>query len=257
MYIKPDLSVLVLSFRRPSETRECLESIRNHVKIPYNLIYLENGGASDYAWELHKEGLCDVLISKWQGYGGGMGQIDIFRYCNTEYALFVQSDQTMEYDLTQDTFSTFVELLKTHECIDLNGDQSRKGIWTDRAHMVRTKLLNNMDLEKNAGFGPGRDDGKWNEQYIQEVFANNNYKISHIRPVMFKDNGKWSTREAGDGLFQHRCDTKEMYIIKYPTYKTEVYPPFDESEWKLVLSGKWVDGTIPNKWKPHSFKFWN
>lgn len=251
---EPILSVLVLGYMKPDEAFECLESIRRHVRVPYKLIYLDNGGAPDYAWDLYKEGLCDVLISKRYGRGGGYGQTDLFRYCDTEYALFVQCDQTMRHDLTPTVFAHFIKLLDTYQCIDLNGDQSNKGIWTDRAHLIKTDFFNSFVPFPNGG--PGNDAAPWNEAYLQRAFALNGYTIAHIRPAMFSDEGKWSVREAGDGLYRHRCDTKQLWVLKTPTYRTEVYPPFNDAEWATVFAGQWIGGAIPEQWKPHSFQCW-
>lgn len=254
IYTEPLLSVLVLGYQKPEEARQCLESIRAHVHVPYKLVYLDNGGAPDYAWDLHKSGLCDVLISKQQGRGGGFGQTDLFRYCDTEYALFVQCDQTMRHDLPPSAFAHLTKLLDIHQCVDLNGDQSNKGIWTDRAHLIKTALFNSLAPFPNGG--PGNDAAPWNEAYLQRVFAERGYTIAHIRPAIFRDDGVWSVREAGDGLYRHRCDTKAMYVLKVPTYRTEVYPPFNDAEWATALAGGWVDGTIPEAWKEHSFQCW-
>lgn len=251
---EPLLSVLVLDFMKERESRHCLESIRSHVRVPHKVIYLDNGGGQDYAWAFRKEGLCDVLISKREGRGGGFGQTDLFRYCDTKYALFVQNDQTMMADLTPTVFAHFIKLLDKHQCIDLNGDQSNKGIWTDRAHLIKTDVFNHLGPYPNGG--PGNDAMPWNEAYLQRMFAERGYTIAHIRPPMFGDNGKWSTREAGDGLYRHRCDTKQMYVLKVPTQRTDVYPPFTDAEWVTVLAGKWVDGTVPDQWKAHSFTWW-
>ena len=61
----------------------------------------------------------------------------------------------------------------------------------------------------------------------------------------------------GDGIYKHSTDEKKLFIIKKPTYKTSVYPPLNNEEWNLVLNGDWIDGTIPEEWKNHSFKIWD
>ncbi len=250
----PELSVLVLDYKKPEETRACLESIREHVKVPHKVIYLDNGGANDYAWMYYAEDrLCDVLISKREGRGGGYGQTDLFRFCDTKYALFVQNDQLLMRDIDDQTFSWLKTLINNGaHCIDLNGDQSRKGIWTDRAHMVETVFFNLLGPFPNGG--PGNDAADWNEAHLQRIFRERDYKIAHVNPPFFADNGKWSVREAGDGLYKHRCDTKELWILKRPTQRTEVYPPFNDEEWARVFAGQWVDGDIPATWKSHSFR---
>lgn len=253
---KPLASYLVLDFKKEDESAGCMQSIREHSKFPHQIIYLDNGSNENYPWKLYQAGLCDVLISKKKGMGGGYGQTDLVRYCDTDYFFFVQNDQVLARDITEENINWFSQLLNSnYHCIDLNGDQSRRGIWTDRAHFMKTSVFNDLGPFPNGG--PGNDSVPWNEQYLQQKFVEKKYRIAHVNNIFFLDCGKWSIREAGDGLYKHRCDTKEMYILKYPTFKTDTYPPFTEEEWKTVLEKKWIDGTVPIAWKNHSFKFWN
>lgn len=256
MINKPKISFLVLDFKKPEETKVCLESIRKFCSIPHKIIYLDNGSNESYPFEYYKNSLCDVLISKKIGNGGGEGQTDLIRYCDTEYFCFVQNDQELIQPFDSECFEYFCNLLNTgFKCVNLNGNQGH-GKWTDRAHMMRTDFFNSLAPFPNGG--PGLDGIPWNEAYISNQFKNNNHKIAIISPLFFRDNGKWSVREAGDGLYKHRCDTKLLIIIKQPTYKTPVFPPFDDSDWELALSGKWPqEGKIPNLWKEHSFRYWN
>jgi len=256
-HTEPQVSFLVLDFCKEGDSRACLRSIRDHVKIPHKVVYLDNGSGQNYPWKLYaEEELCDVIISKRVGRGGGFGQTDLFRWCDTKYAIFVQNDQKLVNDIGDNEFYHFVSLLNSgFKIIDLNMDQSGLGVWTDRAHMIETEFFNSLGPFPNGG--PGNDALPWNEAYLQKVFKERNYKIAHITgPLFFEDCGKWSVREAGDGLFKHRCDTKRLYVLREPTYKTEVYPPLNDEEWVKVLGGNWIDGDIPEAWKKHSFEHW-
>lgn len=254
-YTEPQVSFLVLDFRKEQETRACLESLARHVKIPHKVVLLDNGGAQDYVWKLYQEGLCDVVISKRVGRGGGFGQTDLFRWCDTPYAVFVQNDQELLCDIDERALDQLTLALNGgFHCVDLNGDQSRKGIWTDRAHMIKTDFFNGLGPFPNGG--PGDDARPWNEAYLQKVFAERGYRIAHVTPAIFADCGKWSVREAGGGIFKHRCDTKQMFVVRPPIHRSDVYPPFNDQEWSLALAGCWVDGTIPEAWKAHSFRHW-
>lgn len=260
-YIEPQVSFLVLEYRKEKETRACLESLARHVKIPHKVVLLDNGGAQDYIWKFYQEGLCDVVISKRVGRGGGFGQTDLFRWCDTPYAVFVQNDQELLYDIDERAFQTLIGLLEPggltnepYHCVDLNGDQSNCGAWTDRAHLIKTDFFNGLGPFPNGG--PGDDARPWNEAYLQRVFAERGYKIAHMKPALFADCGKWSVREAGGGIFKHRCDTKQMFVVRPPTYRSEIYPPFNDQEWSRALAGCWVDGAIPEAWKAHSFTHW-
>ena len=252
-YKPPILTIAVLSFNKERETRLCLESLRTHIKVPESqMVLLENGGDSDYPWTMYKEGFCDTVIVKRRGFGGGVGQTDLFRFSPSPYTLFVQCDQVIRYDLSAKTFIEMTCLLEPnmYDVLDLNGDQSGRGVWTDRAHMVRTEWFNGLGPFPNGG--PGLDEVPWNEAYLQTKVDPR--RICHIKPALFADIGKWSVREAGDGLFRHSCDEKRIYVLKKPSYRTEVYPPFNDEEWTRVLAGEWVDGDIPEAWRHNSFK---
>lgn len=251
------ISYLILDFCKEKEGRNLLESIRKFALHDKEVVYMCNGGTYNYAYQFLKEGLIDTLIIKTKSEGGGYGQTDLIRYCKTEFFFFIQVDNILLREINQEHINYFINLLNNgYQCIDLNGDQSGRGIWTDRPHFMNTELFNKLGPYPN--FGPGLDNGIWNEQHLQEKFRFYNYKIAHVSPLFFGDCGKWSIRSAGDGLYKHRCDTKQMYILKKPTYITEVYPPFDkELEWPKVIKGEWIDGDIPLKWKPFSFKVWD
>lgn len=255
MIERPLVSFLVLDFKKEAQTRLCLESIRNHVKVPYKLIYLDNGSNEDYPFQIYKDGLCDVLISKKIGQGGGYGQTDLIRYCDTPYFVFVQNDQRLIQDFDDDALTYFKGLVDNggYKCVNLNGAQAGE-YWTDRAHFMRTDFFNSLGPFPNGG--PGLDDEPWNEGYLVDLFKNNKYPIAFIKPLFFADDGKWSMRECGDGLFKHRCDTKQLWVLKIPSKKAQHYPPLTDEEWDKVLKGQWKDGDIPEKWKPHSFIYW-
>lgn len=246
------VSYLILDFNRPEEGKLLLDSLKKFAKHDKEIVYLTNGGKSDYAYDFLKNGLIDTLIVKKNGDGGGFGQTDLFKYCKTKYAFFIQVDHILINEITEYHIDQFVELLNGgFKCVDLNGDQSGKDMWTDRAHFIDVDFFNSLGPFPN--FGPGLENGKWNEQHLQEKFRENNYKIAHISPLFFADNGKISIREAGDGIYKHYTDTKQLWILKKPTFKTEIYPPFDDFEWSKVLSGEWIDGKIPSRWKKDSF----
>lgn len=173
----------------------------------------------------------------------------------------IQNDQELLYDIDERAFQTLIGLLEPggltnepYHCVDLNGDQSNCGAWTDRAHLIKTDFFNGLGPFPNGG--PGDDARPWNEAYLQRVFAERGYKIAHMKPALFADCGKWSVREAGGGIFKHRCDTKQMFVVRPPTYRSEIYPPFNDQEWSRALAGCWVDGAIPEAWKAHSFTHW-
>lgn len=253
-----NLSILVLDYRKPVETRQCLESLRRHMKVPCKIVYLDNGSNEQYPWSFYQEGLCDIIISKKVGMGGGFGQTDLFRWCDTKYAIFVQSDQVLMYDINQDAIDTMIKCLNDGaRCIDLNGDQSQKGRWTDRAHFIDVEWFNSLAPFPNGG--PGLDHLRWNENYLQEVFDNLGNPIVHIRPVLFRDNGRVTIRELPcGGVVQMETDTKKVSWIKTPK-QPYMFPEMSDEEWNLSISGNWVSGTVPKKYleRGESFDFWS
>ena len=232
------VSILILDFSRRTESQVLLESLKNNALFNKEIVYLCNGGESDYAYDFYNQGLIDTLIVKKTGQGGGWGQTDLFKYSKTKYSLFCQVDQVLITPIKQETMNYFISLLEgDFKCIDLNGDQSSRGVWTDRAHLINTEFFNSLGPFPN--FGPGLDNGKWNEQHLQEKFKENNYKIAHINPLFFADNGKYSIRQAGknqEGILIHSTDEKQMWVIKPILEPCEVYPPLNSSEmWQEIV----------------------
>lgn len=251
----PTLTVAVLTFRKPTETRLCLQSLHVHLKVPATIVLLDNGGGLDYPVDLYREGLCDVLIVKREGQGGGVGQTDLFRWADTPYTLFVQSDQVMRHDLTPHLLDEAAQLLDTgYQCIDFNGDQSNRGVWTDRAHLIKTDLFNSFAPFPNGGPGPRHAD-RWNENYLQQIFEDRQYRIAHIKPTLFADIGKWTVRENGGGLVRMRTDTKQVWWDAIPV-RRDVFPDHTDLEWETVLAGDWPQGQTPDRYVEHAFKCW-
>lgn len=253
------VSFLILDYRKEAETRLCLESIRRHAKIPHKIIYLDNGGREQYPWSFYQEGLCDVLISKYDGGGGGVGQTDLFRYCDTRFAYFIQSDQMLTQDITENIQDHFEYALDNgFRCLDLNGDQSGKRIWTDRAHMIDVGFFNSLAPFPRGGPGPYHTE-RWVENYLQEVFRRPENRILHVKPTLFADNGKTTIRELPcGGIVMMRTDTKAVSWLKAPM-KPYIFPEHTEDEWAAAIAGEWVAGTVPSVYlsRGESFKHWD
>lgn len=256
-----EISYLVLDYAKPFESRVCLESLREHSKFDHKVYFLCNGGLDqDYAYQYYKDGLIDVLIINKKNIGCGNSTVFLYDACDTDYAIYVQNDQQLKFDLTDGHIQYFINLLNynNYACIDLAGAQGGKNRYSERASLMNVDFYKNIPKgEKRKYGGPGPFNYmRYVESYVQEYFEKNKLNIAHIDPAPFADLGKWSIREIGDGIYKHRCDTKQIYILQKPTYKTEVYPPFNDDEWEKVLNGEWKDGDIPEEWKKHSFVFW-
>ena len=61
-YTEPELSICVLDFCKPYESRFLLESIRRHIKIPHRIIFCDNGSNEEYPVKFLRDGLIDQLI---------------------------------------------------------------------------------------------------------------------------------------------------------------------------------------------------
>jgi hypothetical protein len=244
---KHKASFLVLDYKKKEECTLCIQSIKKLVQFPYEIVLLDNGGNEDYVFDLYRNGLVDTLISKRNGMGGGFGQSDLFRWCDTEYAFFIQSDQFLNFELTEEHLAYFIALLNNgYNCIDLNGDQSNRGVWTDRAHFMKTDFFNSLGPFPNGGPGPFHH-LPWNERYLQDKFQESNYSIAHIKPAVFKDNGVFTVREISGGLLKMRTDTKQVWWLKNPVEKY-IFPEMYDDEWEKSINGTWVDGTTPRKY---------
>lgn len=253
-----DLTALVLDFKKEEETKNCLISLRKNLPASIK-IYLLDNGMSGYSQEYLKAGLCDVLIQNAQNNGCGNAIEQLFQACPTKYGLLVQNDQTLAYSLNEDNIRMLLTFFNDKiKCVDLAGGQAGQNKYSERAHIIeRDFYLSIPRGEKGRLGGPGPfNHNKYTEQFVQEYFQSNNFEIAHVQPILFADNGKWSIREIGDGIYKHRCDTKQLYVIKKPTFKTEVYPPFNDEEWSDVFNDLWPNGAIPKAWQNDSFVVW-
>lgn len=253
------VSYLILDYNRPLETKLCLESIKNNSFFGYKTIFLCNGGDNqDYAIDLYKQGFIDKLILRKDNSGCGNGTVELAESCETKYFIYVQSDQILGVKFSKELLNNFINLMENQKInyIDLSGNQGG-GKFTERAGILNTEFYKSIPKGEKGKFGgPGPfNNERYVESYVQEFFQKNNIGFPSYH--LFIDNGKWSIREMGDGIYKHSTDEKKLFIIKKPTYKTSVYPPLNNEEWNLVLNGDWIDGTIPEEWKNHSFKIWD
>ena len=256
--MEEQVSILVLDYSRPQETKLCLESIKNNCLINHEVIYCCNGGENQsYANQFYKDGLVDKLLVNKNNNGGGFGTVQLINNSFNKYILWIECDCEIAYKLDGELLNKFIHALNNgYSCIDLTGGICGRNNHSGRCFFMEREFYNSIKKDVNGLYGgPGPyNHVKYLEAFINEYFKANNLNVAHINFI--KDNGKWSVREIGDGIYRHRTDTKILEIIKKPTYKTEEYPPFSDTEWQIALKGEWINGTIPEKWKIHSFKYW-
>jgi len=259
---KPLASYLVLDFMRPEESKLCIESLHQYTKFPFQIIYLSNGGEQDYVLDYYTKGLIHKLILNKNNSGLGIGTTDLFKSCNSEYAIYVQSDQFLRRTFAPDELEYIVSMLETQrngrtiKSVSLAGDNAGNSQYSERAHLIRTKFYNDIPGKTIYGAGPYHN-GEWNESVIQKYYKNNNY-LHYIYDILFQDNGKYAVRQNPDGSkWRHTTDKKTLELLNGPIKEKFVYPNFTEDEWKLVLETQnWPKDQIPENDKKHSFTYW-
>lgn len=256
----PKISFLICDFSRPHESATLLRSLHDKVKLPkkdFLITYLANGGDYRYSYEFFQDNLIDQLIIRNFNSGGSFGMRDLASLCQSEYAFLLQNDQYLIEDITPEIVEYFTGLLSFgYKCVDLAGAQAGANTYSDRAQFI--KISDYIDWIKNfkhAGPGYEIEGEDHNEGLLQKKFQENEWKIAHINPIFFKDNGKWSVREHDcSGVTAWRTDTKELRIIK-PLKRKYSYMKLNDDEWDLILKDEWIDGTIPENWKKDSFNY--
>lgn len=266
-YIEPLLSVLVLDYAKPYESRLCLESIKRHVKIKHNVIFCDNGSNEQYSFDFLKEGLIDRLIINRESTGLGLGTRDLFASSFGNVSLYMQNDQIFIRDLTEMEFVGLVNQfgagdgVKKVGSISLAGQPCGQGIYSERAHLISTKFYKDMERSRVLGYhGAGKyHDGIWRERQIQDLYAKEN--LVHWMPPIapwVQDNGVYAVRDMGDGgVWLHRTDTKSVWVIVPPVEKNPAYPKMTDEEFEKAKLGQWIDGDIPEVEKADSFHCWD
>lgn len=253
---QPLVSFLILDYLKPLESRRALESIKKNANFPHQVIYLSNGGEQDYVWQFYKDGLIDRLIFNKINNGLGYGTEDLFRFCDTEWAIYWQNDQELVEELDERYVEKFISILsnKTVGAIGLAGYPCGPNTYSERAHFINVPFYNSIP-KTHGGCGPFNH-LKYNEQAVQEYFKEKNVKFIAITPQVARDIGFYTIRELPDGaIVRMRTDTKSVRWLKLPR-ESYMFPDMTESEWADSIAGKWVDGAIPEKYKEGSFNCW-
>jgi len=254
------ITIGILTFEQEKETMECLLSLKRHLKFKAYILLIDNGSKFYDPRKFLDRGLIDELQINKDNSGCGPATIQMYDSCKTDYLLYLQSDQSLQYDLFPEQILNAIELLKgeTFFCIDLAGNQGH-GKFSERANIMNVEFY--KSIPKPTLGGPGiTNDQIYVEQWVQEYFQENEKRIAHIQPTYFKDNGYYSVRGLPDGsIFRHSCWTKEMWLIgDAPTKRFDVYPPLSDNEWENIesLIPQWKSGArgyIPESQRPHSF----
>lgn len=264
---EPDLTIAVLDFQKPEVTYQCLNSIKKYVTFPVKVNYLHNG-AANYPARFLAEGLIDTLIMPRSNGGLGLGTRDLMKSVSSEYTLYLQNDQFFGRHFTEADFEYFRTPLDFMDrngfivkSVSLAGQICGENIYSERAHLIRTRFYQEME-EKiplgHGGAGPYHD-SPWREGQIQSYYDYNGYLHLTNLPAFVVDNGHNAIRENPDGsLWEHKPDTKALKLLRGPVKEKYVYPYFTDSEWEQVLqTGFWPEWQIPENEKKNSFRVWN
>lgn len=258
-YNDPLLTIVVLDFRKEIDTRACLESIRNHIKVPYRLHYLHNGPA-DHPRRFYDLGLVDMLVQTRINEGLGLGTRALMASVFSPYTLMWQNDQIAGRDLEQEELDGLIAVLNRPiegipngysyvGSVSLAGPVGGENVYSERVHIVKTgfyRYMETLGVLPVGGAGPWHH-LIWREEAIQRHYRHN--RIVHVTdwPPLVIDNGKRATRQNSDGsIWEHEPDTKRLWLLEGPVIKRYVYPKFSDREWTLVLQTQnWPAGQIP------------
>lgn len=264
--MEKQLSILVLDYNRPQETKLCLESIASKCSINKEVIYLANGNYDvNYAFNFYKQGLIDKLIVNKKNNGGGFGTIQLVNNSFNDYILWIECDCEIQANLDNELLSQLIELLNSgYSAIDLTDAISGNNTYSGRCFLMNREFYNSIKKDVDGVYGgPGPyNNVRYLESFIQEYFKTNDLKVAHLFNFI-KDNGKFSIRELScGGVLIHRTDNKQMWVINPLSKKHEEYPPLTDDEYVDMFNNNWPlwgrdkEGRIPEKWKIHSFQWW-
>lgn len=266
-YQEPHLSVLVLDYAKPIESRLCLESVKRHVKVPHAVVFCDNGGGEDYPIQFVREGLVDQLIVNRHSRGLGLGTRDLFALSPGRLALYLQNDQCLVADLTEESLNALCVPMYQGQpkvvSVSLAGAPCGRGVYSERAHLIETNLYQNIERAGDLGYhgaGPYHD-GPWREEQTQALYTRQGWTHHTDHPPLVRDNGVYAVRDmAAGGLFVHRTDTKQMWVIRKPddilTFNP-AYPKLMEEEKAFLMVQGWPDGRVPLLEQDTSFHCWD
>ncbi len=270
-YTEPLLSVAVLDFCKPIESRLCLQSVKDHIKFPHRVIFCDNGSSEDYAMDFVREGLVDQLIVNRESTGLGLGTRDLFAACHSALTLYLQNDQIMARDLTQDELADEIcgkmyapqwqgGVYGSCMSVSLAGAPCGVGVYSERAHIIETQFYKNMEEQGVLGYhGAGKyHDGPWREAQIQALYKEKGWMHYIYEKPLVQDNGVYAVRDMGEaGVWVHRTDSKALWCIVPPKIKNPVYPKLSDVEFAIAAAGEWPDGRVPEVEVKDSFRCWD
>jgi len=270
-YQEPQVSFLILDFQRERAARQCLQSLRDHVRFPARFIYCHNG-AADYPLDLLRAGYIDDLIMPRENGGLGLGTRALFAACFSQLAVSWQVDQIMGRDFTLEELDRLADLLgQTYRApginhqiiksISLAGSVCGHNVFSERAFIMKTRDYKRWEQDlplSPGGAGPFHHQ-LWREGQLQAHYKENDYLHWTDWPPLAIDNGRDAVRQNPDGsIWKHEPDRKGLWLVQGPVKERYVYPKLSEQEWRFVLDTQsWPPGAIPEQERKDSFHVWN
>lgn len=256
--------ILILDYNRHEELLKLLLSLKEKAKFHKKIVVLNNGG-KEYAQDFLEADLCDKVIHNKINVGCGLGTVQLFAQCESDYAFYIQVDHLLTEEINQEHVNKFKYVIDKYGAyyIDLAGNQGQ-GKYSERAQFIKKEDY--FKAAVSAG-GPGPlEDLKWSEESIQDYmsqnkrgFASVNKDVNMVQPheayPVFADCGWSSTRQNPDGSeWLHRPHNKRLWLVKGPVKEKFSYPPLSDKEWdEVIKTQKWEDGKIPENQVKDSF----
>lgn len=251
--ISKNLSILILDFNRPNESFTLLTSIKKHVKVDYEVIFLSNGGNQDYVFDLYERGLIDKCILNKKNEGSGFGTIRLTEFCQSKYFLNLQCDHAFIRDFEEAEFDEIKQVLEDPSVgsIDLTFlSKIQNGNFSERAFICKTEFYCSNPFQEGGGTGPEQNlNFKGSEPAMSEWLKCNSKKSITWQPQLVVDTGQYAVIETKcGGVLKRRCDTHEIKVLKRPNEKMPMWS-LSDSDWERIINGEWKDWEIPENSK--------
>ena len=197
-----DFSFLILDFNKEEELFICLKSIRERfkaTKYKYEIVLYSNGGIQSYIWDFYTQDLADRVILNNKNTGTGVATHELYDYARAPYSFYIQNDQFLGVEITNEICDNLIEELKTFDLIDLSGGAGHNDKYSERASICKTDTFRNLPIKAYGGPGPFEKEWMWSEGATSCSFWNLDLKIKHDYPIMFGNLGYRSVRENSIG----------------------------------------------------------
>ena len=262
--VEKPVSFLILNFNRADNLYCCLDSIKKNIKFDYDITVLTNGGILeelDKSYVLFRNSFIDKLILSSRNEGSSLGVLRLIKSCTNKYFILIQGDAAIKREINKDELDGMIRSLESGFCgaVDWTGLVPRSCKFSERAFMAKTEFyLSCLDKFSGYGTGPFYNPSEDNSEQTMDKFIYESGKVvSPWSPQLTIDTGKYSIFETPcGGIFRRRNDSHQVWVIKKPERKIDLYDLTDE-EWDIILAGEWVGGTIPQKAINKAFYFYS